>query len=282
MALTRVLITVKTYPTISTKYEELVCTAGFLENGRWIRIYPIQFRKKAYAEQYSKYQWIEIDLVKNERDFRPESFRPVSHDTEINIIGNIEPDGASWDDRRRVVLNKVYTDLTQLIAEAKDRSICTSLAVFKPSEIVDVKVKHCSREWSKEKLATLQQLSIFETVKTDTPAIVRKLPYEFSYVFKDTNGRQSTLMIEDWELGQLYWNCLQRHRKNTQDEEDAEVRACADVRYKYLDDFARTKDLHLYLGTAQQYHLVSPNPFLVIGTFHPKFPQIAMKQGSLF
>jgi hypothetical protein len=30
MALTKVLITVKTYPTLSEKYDELVCTAGFL------------------------------------------------------------------------------------------------------------------------------------------------------------------------------------------------------------------------------------------------------------
>jgi hypothetical protein len=29
MALTKVLIAVKTYPAISKKYEELVCTAGF-------------------------------------------------------------------------------------------------------------------------------------------------------------------------------------------------------------------------------------------------------------
>ena len=49
MAKTKVLITVKTYPAISKKYEELVCTAGFLEDGAWIRIYPIQFRKKAYT-----------------------------------------------------------------------------------------------------------------------------------------------------------------------------------------------------------------------------------------
>jgi hypothetical protein len=52
MAKTKVLITVKTYPAISTKYDELVCTAGFLEDGSWIRIYPIQFRKRPYAEQY--------------------------------------------------------------------------------------------------------------------------------------------------------------------------------------------------------------------------------------
>jgi hypothetical protein len=276
MALTKVLITVKTYPTISTKYEELVCTAGFKEDGSWIRIYPVQFRKKAYQEQYKKYQWVEIDLVKNTSDFRPESYRPVSHDSEIRILGEIEPDGASWDERRRLVLNKVYTNLSKLITEAKDRNICTSLAVFKPSDVLDVKIKPCEREWSKEKLATLQQLSIFDSVKTDKPQVVKKLPYEFSYVFEDDKGKQSTLMIEDWELGQLYWNCLKKYEGH-----DAETRACSDVKNKYLSDFAKTKDLHLYLGTAQTYHLVSPNPFLVIGTFHPKFPKLD-PQGKLF
>ena len=64
MAKTKVLITVKTYPAISSKYDELVCTAGFLEDGSWIRIYPIQFRRKSFEEQYRKYDWIEIDLVK--------------------------------------------------------------------------------------------------------------------------------------------------------------------------------------------------------------------------
>ena len=71
MALTKVLITVKTYPTLSAKYDELVCTAGFREDGTWIRIYPVPFRKKAYHEQYKKYDWIEVDLVKNDGDFRP-------------------------------------------------------------------------------------------------------------------------------------------------------------------------------------------------------------------
>jgi hypothetical protein len=62
MALTKVLIAVKTYPTLSSKYDELVCTAGFLEDGSWVRIYPIPFRKLEYDKQYSKYDWVEIDL----------------------------------------------------------------------------------------------------------------------------------------------------------------------------------------------------------------------------
>ena len=276
MALTRVLITVKTYPTLSTKYEELVCTAGFREDGSWIRIYPVQFRKKGYSEQYRKYDWIEIDLVKNKSDFRPESYRPVSHDTEIKILDRIDSDRGSWEERRKFVLKKVHTNLTSLIAEAKDKTVSTSLAVFKPSIIKDVLIESCEREWSKEKLETLKQLSIFDSVSSEKPQVVRKLPYKFSYVFADDVGKEATLMIEDWELGQLYWNSLNRY-----DGYDREAKACNDVRKKYLDDFAKTKDLHLFLGTSQQFHFVGHNPFMVIGTFHPKHKKIN-PQGSLF
>ena len=54
MALTRILITVKTYPTISKKYEELVCTAGFLEDGSWIRVYPIQYFSTGFSTTKKK------------------------------------------------------------------------------------------------------------------------------------------------------------------------------------------------------------------------------------
>lgn len=274
MPLTKVLITVKTYPTISTKYEELVCTAGFLENGQWIRIYPVQYRKKRYAEQYKKYQWIEIDLVKNTEDFRPESFRPVSHDTEISLLDSIEADGDSWDERRKIVLNNVYTNLTKLIEESKDKSKYTSLAVFKPTEILDFKIEEVEREWDQEKLLSLNQLNMFENVLTDRPKLIKKLPYKFSYKFRDDAKRDATIMIEDWELGQLYWNCLKTSA--------TEKEACEKVKQKYFYDFAKTKDLHLYLGTALSFQLKAPNPFLIIGTFHPKFPTNQMQQGSLF
>lgn len=264
MALTRILITVKTYPTISKKYEELVCTAGFLEDGSWIRLYPIQFRKKSYAEQYKKYQWIELDIVKNTSDFRPESFRPVTHETPINIVGEIPSDGKTWEARRKIVLKKVYTNLEVLISEAKDKTISTSLAVFRPTKIIDfICEEENEKEWSQEKLAQFKQLNLFESAKQDVFKVVRKLPYKFSYKFEDDSGTSSTLMIEDWETGQLFWRQLMKYDGNT-------VRACEDVRKKYFDDFAKTKDLHFFLGTMQVYHNVSPNPFIIIGTFHPK------------
>jgi len=80
-------------------------------------------------------------------------------------------------------------------------------------------------------------------------------------------------MIEDWEIGALYWNSLKRN-------EGDERKACLDVRKKYFDDFAKTKDLHLFLGTTREFHLIAPNPFVIIGTFHPKKDDNT--QGKLF
>jgi hypothetical protein len=270
MAVTKVLIAVKTYPTLSSKHDELVCTAGFREDGTWIRIYPVPFRKKSYNEQYKKYDWIELDLVRNSRDFRPESYRPYSNDSKIKIVGHIEPD-RNWEERKKIALGKVYYNLTELIAEAHDKSILTSLAVFKPTKVLDFKVEEVEREWDKDKLAKLQQLNLFEVPKGRKFEVVKKLPYKFSFLFTDNQGRESKLMIEDWEIGQLYWNCLTKHEGN-------EVKAIADVKKKYFNDFAKTKDLHLFLGTSQAHHHNSLNPFMIIGTFHPKIDL----QGKLF
>lgn len=270
MALTKVLITVKTYPSLSTKYDELVCTAGFREDGTWMRIYPIPFRKKPYNEQYKKYDWIEVDLVKNERDFRPESYRPKTIDTEIVVVGHIDPNG-DWDERRKICLRKIYYNLQDLIEEAKKTSICTSLAVFKPTEVLDFYAERVEREWDKEKLAKLTQLNLFETTQEGKFEVVQKVPYKFKFHFRDNQGKESRLMIEDWETGQLYWNCLARHHGDEQ-------KALEDVRKKYFDDFSKTKDLHFFLGTTQAHHHKSINPFIIIGTFHPKMEV----QGRLF
>jgi hypothetical protein len=265
MAKTKVLIAVKTYPTLASKYDELVCTAGFRKDGTWVRIYPIPFRKLDYDKQYKKYDWVEIDLVRNGSDFRPESFRPYSIEQAFDIVGHINTDN-NWALRKEIVLKNVYKDLDLLIADAKDEKKKTSLAVFKPTVIHNFICEPDEREWDKAKLEQLkaraQQLNLF--ANSDNPfEVVKKVPYKFSYVFSDVKGRESTLMIEDWETGQLFWNCLRAH-------DNDEQKACADVRKKYFDDLARTKDLYFYLGTTRNFHLVAPNPFIIIGTFHPK------------
>lgn len=67
----RILITVKTYPTLSTKYGELVCSAGLREDGSWIRIYPVPFRNLEEYQKFEKYRIIEAQVIRNPRDDTP-------------------------------------------------------------------------------------------------------------------------------------------------------------------------------------------------------------------
>jgi len=270
MTKTKVLITVKTYPNISSRYDELVCTAGFLEDGSMIRIYPIPFRKLDYNKQYAKYQWLEVDLIKNISDFRPESYtfpdRMFKHIVPLEKIGTED----NWQKRKDIVFKKGYhEDLTKLIAEAKNRHINTSLATFKPYKILDFIIERDNRDYSYDKLEKIfnkrAQLSLFQECKDDKKdlfEVAKKLPYKFSYRFEDINGRQSKLMIEDWEIGQLYWNCLSRYGSD-------EI-ALEKVRERYEKDFLTNKDIYFFLGTTQLHHYRGPNPFLIIGIFYPK------------
>ena len=275
MTRTKVLITVKTYPSLSKKYDELVCTAGFREDGSWIRIYPVPFRKLDYASQYNKYQWIELDLVRNTKDFRPESYRPYDVGTDITILGTLDTKNA-WQKRKNIVLqHPVWTDMTALIRSAKNPDERTSLAVFKPRKILDFIYKQDNPEWDREKMAAVlahqRELNLFEETKKIFK-VAKKVPYKFSYVFTSDDGKKRTLMIEDWEVGMLYWKSL----KTTGGDEKA---ACELVRKRYLTEFSQ-KDLYFFLGTSLEYHNVSKSPFMIIGVFYP--PKVEAEQLSLF
>lgn len=257
----RVLITVKTYPTISKTYRELVCTAGLREDGSWIRIYPVPFRK--LDNQYAKYQWVDVDVINNKSDRRIESHRLLSPDS-ITLLDTIDTSN-DWYERKRYVLDKgdVYYDLEEIISLNKEGKL--SLATFKPSKILDLLVEEVDREWDKEKIDTLKERAKQSDLFDDSPEffqVANKLPYKFSYQWLDERGKESTMMIEDWELGALYRNCLKKHQGN-------EDKAIEDVRNKYLNDFAGTKDLHLFLGTTLKYDGWALNPFVIIGTFTP-------------
>lgn len=102
----KVLITVKTYPIPSATYDELVCTAGVMESGDFIRLYPINFRDLPFSQQFKKYQWIELVVEQHTgRDVRKESYRPDSDS--IQPLGEpIKPNPGNWAERARYALAK--------------------------------------------------------------------------------------------------------------------------------------------------------------------------------
>jgi len=263
----RILITVKTYPTLSAKYGELVCTAGLRQDGSWIRIYPVPFRQLEAYQKFPKYSFIEAEVVRNTKDSRPESHK-VNTDT-LNLTGEVLSTGDHWRERRHWILKRgtVHTNLTELIGANKRGTL--SIATFKPTKIIDFKVEADKPDWGDEKLAAVDALAsqgdLFSGWKgADLAALIRKLPWKFSYTLEDDAGKRSTMMIEDWEIGELYWNCLKTSASSAQ--------AVEKVRQKYLTEFA-TKDLYLYLGTTKKYDRWASNPFVIIGVFYPPIQQ---------
>lgn len=261
----RVLISVKTYPLPSNKYNELVCTAGFLSDGKWIRIYPIPFRDMPYAQQYNKYHWITLDLVRNARkDFRPESYRPKNGLEAIKIEGKIGTND-SWESRKKYALKEVFTSMDEIIHLAKGEE-SKSLATLKPKEILDFVIEEQQeREWKEQWLNQLRQYNLFDLDEKGAGKerkVLPKLPYKYYYQFLSKGDKKPRkLMIEDWELGALYWKMFRK----TGSEHEANQK----VKRKFLDEFCNQKDLYFFLGTTLQYHKIALNPFIIVGLFYP-------------
>ena len=254
----KVLITVKTYPIPSAKYDELVCTAGVTECGDFVRLYPINFRDLPFSQQYKKYQWIEVMAEKHRgRDVRRESYRP--HSDTIQILGEpIKSNPGNWVERTRYALAKKARSMEELKDQQKaDR---TSLGVFKPKEVDDLEISAADPDWKASFKAALQQARLWErrTVSKEPP---RKVPFKFHYRFKcdDQRCNGHRMMIEDWEVGALFWRLVDKGLSHKD--------AADKVREKFLDDLCGPdKDTHFFVGTILAY----PNTWVVVGVFYPK------------
>lgn len=256
----KVLITVKTYPRPTPSYEEVVCTAGVLESGEWVRIYPIPFRDLPYGQQFKKFHWIQLDIKKSNSDFRKETYQPrLMFDENIKLRGRVGTKN-KWLERKRLVLKEVYSSMDDLISLAYSEH--KSLATVKPIEFTDFEIEEEEeRDWEEKYKERLNQMKLFETA--DKRTIIKKLPNKYYYRFITEDNKPRRLRILDWEIGALYWNCL---KKTEGDEHEANKL----VRQKYFDEFISTRDVYLFLGTTYKNHKKNaPNPFTIIGVFAP-------------
>ncbi|NQT14556.1 MAG: hypothetical protein HQ582_17500 [Planctomycetes bacterium] len=253
-----VLITVKTYPIPSAKYDELVCTAGVTETGDFVRLYPINFRDLPWGQQYQKYQWIRLKAEKNRRDVRKESYRPDSNTLEV--VGEpIPANPGNWSKREHFVFPQKAQSMEDLYArQAQDQ---TSLGIFRPKKVHDLVISPDDPEWKAKFREELKQRRMWE-YRERTKELPRKIPFKFHYRFecddKRCNGKHR-MMIEDWEVGALFWRSV--------DDGATRHEAARKVRTKFLDEICSPhNDTHFFVGTT----LAHPNSWLVLGLFYPR------------
>lgn len=253
----KVLITVKTYPMPSTKYNELVCTAGVREDGSFVRLYPINFRDLPYEQQYRKYQWVEVMAQRHTRDRRKESYRPDCN-TLRNLGEPIPARNGDWSERAKYVLLQPAQSMEDLYNQKRlDK---TSLGIVKPKRVIDLMVSPDDADWRPSVRQALMQARLWDSRRV-TKEPPRKVPHKFRYRFECDDPRckgDHRMMIQDWELGALYWRL--RDQGATSDE------AAARVRQKYLDDLCGpARDTRFFVGT-----VLAHGTWVVIGVWYPK------------
>jgi hypothetical protein len=254
---TRVLIWAKTYPELSTRHLETVCTAAVREDGRPVRLYPVPLRYLEGRDQFKLYEWVTVPITKSTSDVRPESHKIDS--TRIVRGEFVAPDPHGWAARRAVVFRDPswqFANVDALLAAEKAHK--TSFGIVAPGEIEGVK-------------------------------IVPKPPGEaeaYARRVDELQAQQDAFVTTYKELGyrpadvKLRWRCAERCRVCAKGPHDMQVLdwgllelarkrgwdwAAAKARLEDILDPA-THDVRLFLGNFKAH----PKNFGVIGMWYPK------------
>src|SRR5579863_852297 len=210
----KILIWGKTYPELSKRYIETVCTAGVLESGKPVRLYPITYRY-LHDEQFKLYQWIVAHITKNPKDTRPESFK-IDCDS-IQPAGIIPATQDEWGKRGEFIFRDKswqFDGVEDLqAAQKRDR---TSIGIVTPREIFKVEVierpeedarsfEHKFEDLKKTVEAQRAQIQMFEEA---IPPEMKKLEFPKSRVVVSwlCNGKGCTghnMQVLDWGLCEL-------------------------------------------------------------------------------
>jgi hypothetical protein len=257
----KILIWGKTYPELSKKYIETVCTAGVLESGKPVRLYPITYRY-LNDEQFKLYQWITAGLLKNPNDPRPESYK-IDCDS-ITLGETLPATGDEWGKRGEFMFKDKgwqFESVDDLqAAQKRDR---TSIGIVTPRAITKVEAADRSEEDAQsfeEKFEDLKktveaQRSQIQMFEDAIPPEMKKLEFLKSRVMvswlchaKACSGHR--MQVLDWGL------CELQRREGS----EAAVKRMAEICR------LETYDLRFFLGNLFQY----PTSFLIVGMWYPK------------
>ncbi|MGC9969766.1 MAG: hypothetical protein ABSE56_04165 [Bryobacteraceae bacterium] len=260
----RILITVKTYPHPDPADLERVCTAGMLEDGAFIRLYPVPFRYLPKWQSYAKYQWIQVDVEKHcGQDRRPESYRPDVDS--IRLDGPPISTKHAWAARKRIVFKQPVRSMEELYDLQEGQNI--SLGLVRPRVVEDLLIVPDEEDWKPEWKADLDQFRL-DIGPQRLP--LEKIPFKFRYRFRcyDERCNGHTMSLGDWEAGVLFLK-QRRIRGDAQ-------RAASVVRDKFLGELCSSdKDVHFFVGTVAQF-----GTWIVLGVFCP--PRTSQRPMPLF
>jgi hypothetical protein len=254
------LVTVKGYPAVSTKYGEAVCVAGVRTDQskpEWVRLFPVEYRDLGWTSAFKKYEHISVEAIKHSTDQRPETYRPDMATLERGeILDTRKKDG--WERRRALVEQLEVESMCEVLRRQELDG--TSLGVFRPADVIDLVIED-AEPWSPRQDMVAHQPSLLYQNK----ATLERIPYRFSYRYscgpncRVRHGHKQSII--DWEIAQAF-------REWRYDEPER----LGKIREHWMDKLCGAdRDTFFYVGNTH----VHQRSFMVLGVFWPPKPKPA-------
>lgn len=184
------MVNCKTYPAVSKKYVETVCTGGVSADGQFVRLYPVPFRFLDSEEQYKRWDVIRVRVYRDTKDKRPESWH-LTPGTPIEVIENITTDRRRWEWMRKTVHPS-----RESMTENGVTNGCVKI------EPLDLYWETDSKEWTPSQLAVINQGDLFAT-QDQLEGISERVPWQFRLKFRETStGREDDSKVLAWSYYQ--------------------------------------------------------------------------------
>ena len=244
----RILITVRTYPTISKRHLETVCTGGINDRGEWRRLYPVSLRYLEEDRQFRAFDVVDVELRPGD-DGRPESRKPKMES--MRIIEHLK----GWRARCDWVNPTVCPSMAGMVAAGR------TLGPVALREVLEFMAEPSAPDWTPEQKEVLKQELMF-----GERLPLEKIPYDFRLRWVDEDGHEHSSLILAWELYET-WRQY-RHRYSD---------PIAVMREKWMADlFGPSRKVGLFMGNHSRFR----NTWMVCGWFCP--PKKESVDGSLF
>lgn len=263
----RMLLWGMTYPELSNKYTEVVCTgAVFMDRPGLVRLYPLDLRYLKDEQgnplgrdtRPRKWSIISANIRRSTgNDVRPESYK-IDPDS-IKLEGRIDPEKDGWAEREKLLIKPehVVSGLEEM--EARQRATGTSLGIVDGAEILDVALvpvpKDQQDEWRARYQATIHQQDMWLPGQKPVPLPKFKPKITFRC---PGDSKKYARQVLDWEVIELA-------KRHFDDVNPAKAFKAAMLSNALADD----RHPYLIFGNINNY----PGTFVVVAILYPKQAQ---------
>ncbi len=257
-------IVVKAAPEMTKSHGVTVCTAAVLDDGRFIRLYPVKW-SEYHQGQAKRYCRVRVHAVPSDEAAK----RPESHKlrTNLTVVDTTLCSGkpTPWDARMAILRQNLEPDGVASL-KARQMEWRTSIGFVKVRELVDFHIDGSPEEIIQEAdYRESAQRTLTGTAAGMEGRRIDSIKHVFRYDWRcsgsccDT-GEPHKMQCEDWEI----FESFRRWRKDPRYEEKQALDKA--LWNKYYDEMAR-KDLHFILGTTSD--PAHQQAFTIIGIVYP-------------